>query len=114
VALEEAITRTSARLLVIDVVMAYLPTGTDSHRGQDVRRVLSRLAALADRAGCTVLLWPKGLRAAARHGIAVPYEHRSGPSRWRPGEGRRDRNTTKSQRLIASASDFIRELERCK
>jgi hypothetical protein len=55
-ALDEAITRTGARLLVIDVVMAYLPTGTDSHKDQDIRRVLSRLAALADRTGCTVLL----------------------------------------------------------
>jgi putative DNA primase/helicase len=55
-ALEQAINRTGARLLVIDVVMAYLPTGTDSHKDQDIRRVLSRLAALADRTGCTVLL----------------------------------------------------------
>ena len=44
------------RLLVVDVVMAYLPTGTDSHKDQDIRRVLSRLAALADRTHCTVLL----------------------------------------------------------
>jgi putative DNA primase/helicase len=55
-ALEEAINRTGARLLVIDVVMAYLPDGTDSHKDQDIRRVLSRLAALADRTGCTILL----------------------------------------------------------
>jgi RecA-family ATPase len=43
-ALEHAIIETGARLLVIDVVMAYLPTGTDSHRDQDVRRILSRLS----------------------------------------------------------------------
>jgi hypothetical protein len=55
-ALDEAISRTGARLLVIDVVMAYLPEGTDAHKDQDIRRVLSRLAALADRTGCTVLL----------------------------------------------------------
>jgi putative DNA primase/helicase len=55
-ALDEAISRTGARLLVIDVVMAYLPDGIDSHKDQDIRRVLSRLAALADRTGCTVLL----------------------------------------------------------
>lgn len=54
--IEEAIIRTGARLLVIDVVMAYLPMGTDSHKDQDIRRVLSGLAALADRTGCTVLL----------------------------------------------------------
>ena len=39
VLLEEAIHRTGARLLVIDVVMAYLPDGTDSHKDQDIRRV---------------------------------------------------------------------------
>jgi archaellum biogenesis ATPase FlaH len=55
-ALDEAINRTGARLLVIDVVMAYLPAGTDSHKDQDIRRVLSRLATLADRTGCTILL----------------------------------------------------------
>jgi RecA-family ATPase len=55
-ALDEAINRTDARLLVIDVVMAYLPSGTDSHKDQDIRRVLSRLATLADRTSCTVLL----------------------------------------------------------
>jgi hypothetical protein len=54
--LDEAINRTGARLLVIDVVMAYLPAGTDSHKDQDIRRVLSRLATLADRTSCTVLL----------------------------------------------------------
>lgn len=55
-ALEEAITRTGARLLVIDVVMAYLPTGTDAHKDQDIRRVLSRLSSLAERTRCTILL----------------------------------------------------------
>lgn len=55
-ALEAAITETGARLLIIDVLMAYLPGSTDSHRDQDVRAVLSRLAALADRTGVAVLL----------------------------------------------------------
>jgi 5S rRNA maturation endonuclease (ribonuclease M5) len=55
-ALDDAITRTGARLLVIDVVMAYLPTGTDAYKDQDIRQVLSRLASLADRTRCTVLL----------------------------------------------------------
>ena len=37
-ALEAAISDTGARLLVIDVVMAYLPTGTDSHKDQTFGR----------------------------------------------------------------------------
>jgi hypothetical protein len=56
VALEEAIMQTNARLLVVDVLMAYLPSGADSHKDQDIRRVLTRLAAVADRTNCTVLL----------------------------------------------------------
>ena len=55
-ALEAAIQDTGGRLLVIDVLMAYLPTGTDSHKDQDIRSTLSRLAAMADRTNCTVLL----------------------------------------------------------
>ncbi|WP_197500509.1 AAA family ATPase [Mycobacterium sp. 852002-51961_SCH5331710] len=54
--LRHAIIQTGARLLIIDVVMAYLPTGTDSHKDQDIRRVLSRLSKLADETGCTILL----------------------------------------------------------
>jgi hypothetical protein len=56
IALEEAIIETGARLLVVDVIMAYLPSGVDSHRDQDIRRVMSRLAAVGDKTGCTVLL----------------------------------------------------------
>ena len=68
-ALNAAIDRTGARLLVIDVVMAYLPAGTDAHKDQDIRRVLSRLAALADRTGCTVLLLRHLNKASGRDPI---------------------------------------------
>lgn len=54
--LTKLIKKVGARLLVVDVLMAYLPSGTDSHKDQDVRRVLSRLSAMADETGCTVLL----------------------------------------------------------
>lgn len=53
---EDVISSTSARLMVVDVLMAYLPTKADSHRDQDVRAVLHQIADLADRTGCTVLL----------------------------------------------------------
>jgi putative DNA primase/helicase len=36
--------------------MAYIPTGVDSHRDQDVRQILARLSALSESTGCTVLL----------------------------------------------------------
>ncbi|MCV6983092.1 AAA family ATPase [Mycolicibacterium pulveris] len=54
--LRAVVTATQSRLVIVDVLMAYLPTGTDSHRDQDMRQVLARLAALADETGCTVLL----------------------------------------------------------
>lgn len=54
--LRETVCRTAARLVIIDVLMAYLPTGVDSHRDQDIRQVLGRLARLADDTGCTVLM----------------------------------------------------------
>lgn len=54
--IEAAVKRTTARLLVIDVLMAFLGGGVDSHRDQDVRSVLHGLAAVAERSGCCVLL----------------------------------------------------------
>lgn len=54
--LAEAIERTSARLLIVDVLMAFLPAGTDAHKDQDIRRVLSALAAAGERNRCTVML----------------------------------------------------------
>ncbi|WP_414944539.1 AAA family ATPase [Amycolatopsis sp. cmx-11-32] len=45
-----------ARLLIVDVLMAYLPGKVDSHRDQDVRVILSRLAKIGEETGCTVLL----------------------------------------------------------
>ncbi len=54
--LDAAMAATDARLLIVDVLMAFLPAGTDAHKDQDVRRVLSALGAAADRNRCTVLL----------------------------------------------------------
>ncbi|MGH3623702.1 MAG: AAA family ATPase [Sciscionella sp.] len=52
----ETVLRVRARLLIVDVLMAYLPTKVDSHRDQDVRSILAVLAQLGERTGCTVLL----------------------------------------------------------
>lgn len=53
---EEVIRNRAIKLVVVDVLMAYLSGGVDSHRDQDVRGVLHQIAALAERTGCTVLL----------------------------------------------------------
>lgn len=54
--IEEAVTRVSAKLVVVDVLMAFLPGKVDSHRDQDIRSVLSELAGMAERTGCCLLL----------------------------------------------------------
>lgn len=54
--IEEAINASDAILVIVDVFMAYVPSGTDAHRDSDVRSVLHRLSALAERTGATVLL----------------------------------------------------------
>jgi hypothetical protein len=54
--IEGAVRCAGAALVVVDVLMAYLPTRVDSHRDQDVRSVLAGLAALAERTGAAILL----------------------------------------------------------
>ncbi|MGH3798043.1 MAG: AAA family ATPase [Pseudonocardiaceae bacterium] len=73
--IREAIERTGARLLIVDVLMAYLPNKTDSHRDQDVRAVLHRVAEVGEATGCTVLL----LRHLNKSG-AGPAMYRGGGS----------------------------------
>lgn len=69
-ALREAITDTDARLLIVDVLMAFLPGATDSYKDQAMRRILTPLANLAGETGCTILLLrhpSKGPQAKAIH-----------------------------------------------
>lgn len=54
--LETAVRQHKALLVVVDVLMAYLPNGTDSHRDQDIRTVLAVLAGVAERTGCCIVL----------------------------------------------------------
>jgi hypothetical protein len=53
--LETVVRETSAVLIVVDPLVAYLGAETNAHRDQDVRRALAPLAALADRTGAAVL-----------------------------------------------------------
>ncbi|HZI97083.1 MAG TPA: AAA family ATPase [Actinomycetales bacterium] len=54
--IERVIRRHGVRLVVVDVLMAYLNGKVDSHRDQGVRSVLHLLSAMAERTGCCVLL----------------------------------------------------------
>lgn len=55
-AIEAAIRRHDAALLIVDPIMAYLGAETNAHRDQDVRRTLAPLSAMLDRTGCAGLL----------------------------------------------------------
>ena len=50
------ISRTGAGLVVLDPIQAYLGDGVDMHRANEVRPVLKRVAAMAERTGCAVIL----------------------------------------------------------
>jgi hypothetical protein len=55
--IEQVITTCHVKLVIVDVLMAYLSGDVNSHRDQDVRRALHLLAGLAARTGtCIVVL----------------------------------------------------------
>jgi len=55
-AFEAAVQRHAAVLVIVDPLMAYLGAKVDSHRDQDVRRVLAGLRGVAERTGAAVVL----------------------------------------------------------
>jgi AAA domain len=55
-AIEAIITEHDVRLVIVDVLMAYLSADVNAHRDQDVRLALHRLAAMAERCGCCVIV----------------------------------------------------------
>jgi hypothetical protein len=54
--LEAAITKLRVRLVVVDVLMAYLGDRANSYRDQDMRAILTPMAAMAERTCCAVIL----------------------------------------------------------
>jgi len=54
--IEDRMVDLGARLLVIDPIMEYLDSNTDSHKDQDIRRVLRQLSIMAARTRSCVLL----------------------------------------------------------
>lgn len=54
--LEQAINDTQARLLVIDPLQAYLGVDNDMQKSNSTRSVFGRLAKVAERTGCAVVL----------------------------------------------------------
>lgn len=54
--IEQVIERVQARLVVIDPLMAFLPSHVNSHRDQDVRRALAPLARLGEKTGAAIIV----------------------------------------------------------
>ncbi len=54
--LEKAIRTVGAGLAVLDPIQAYLGEGVDMHRANEIRPIFKRLASLAERTGCAILL----------------------------------------------------------
>ena len=54
-AIEEAIAKVRAAIVVIDPLVAYLPANANANRDQDVRRSLSILADLGERSGASIV-----------------------------------------------------------
>lgn len=54
--LEQAIKQTGAKVIVLDPIQAYLGGDVDMHRANEIRPIMKRLALLAERTGCAVIL----------------------------------------------------------
>ena len=54
--LEEAVIRTKAKLLILDPIQAYLGGGMDMNRANEVRDMTKKLAALAEKYQCAIVL----------------------------------------------------------
>ena len=54
--LEEAVIKSKARLVVLDPIQAYLGSGVDMHRANEVRPLFKQLCNMAERTGCAVIL----------------------------------------------------------
>ena len=54
--IEKAITQNGARLIILDPIQAYMGEKTDMNRANEVRPMFRRLAEVAERTGCAVIL----------------------------------------------------------
>ncbi len=54
--LEKAIRMTKAKVVVLDPIQAYLGSDVDMHRANEIRPIMKRLAMLAERTGCAIIL----------------------------------------------------------
>jgi len=53
---EQAITQTGAKLFILDPLQAYIGSDVDMHRANEIRPVLKRISAVAEKTGCAVVV----------------------------------------------------------
>ena len=54
--LEEAIIQTGARMMILDLIQAYLGGEMDKNRANEARDMTMRLGALAEKYKCAIIL----------------------------------------------------------
>lgn len=54
--LEQAIEQTGAQLVVLDPIQGYIGASVDMHRANEIRPLMYRIAKLAEKYGCAILL----------------------------------------------------------
>ena len=54
--IEKAITETNARLMILDPIQGYIDKNVDINRANEIRSVLKKVAAVAERTGCAIIL----------------------------------------------------------
>ena len=76
--LECAIQKTSAKLIVLDPLQAYLGCDVDMHRANEVRPIFKRLSQMAERTGCAIILIghmnkAQGLKSSYRGLVSIDF-----------------------------------------
>ena len=56
--IEEAIKQTGAKLVILDPIQAYLGSGVDMHRANEIRPVMKHLGDIAEKYNCAIILSP--------------------------------------------------------
>lgn len=54
--IEEAIKQTGAKLVILDPIQAYLGSGVDMHRANEIRPVMKHLGDIAEKYNCAIIL----------------------------------------------------------
>ena len=85
--LEEAVIRTKAKLLILDPIQAYLGGGMDMNRANEARDMTKKLATLAEKYQCAIVLVghmnkAAGNKAAYRGMGSIDFLRWQGASCW--------------------------------